>query len=219
MKRLTTPTPPKTLPKTDLADPSKDGVRRALQDSLQRLRVALEALDAAAVFERPAPEVWSPAEHTLHLITSVNAVAKALTYPRWLLRLRFGKSSGSGSYAELVASYQSRLAAGGRAFGRWVPPSEVPADPDAGKALLLARRQRAEQRLMDGLGGWSEKDLDRLCLPHPLIGKITVREMLFFTRYHNLHHCLRVEERASLEEPSANASEPVDRRARPVGAA
>lgn len=182
------------MPQTELSDTSKDAVRRALQESLDRLRAALEALDAERVFERPTPESWSPAEHTLHLVTSVNAVAKGLTYPKWLIRLRFGKSPGSGSYADLVATYQGRLAAGGRATGRWVPPSDVPEDREAGKSHLLERWQRAGKRLMDGLEGWTEKDLDRLCFPHPLIGKLTVREMLFFTRYHNLHHGLRVEE-------------------------
>lgn len=38
------------------------------------------------------------------------------------------------------------------------------------------------------LGKWSDKALDSYLLPHPLLGKMTVREILFFTLYHNLHH-------------------------------
>jgi hypothetical protein len=30
--------------------------------------------------------------------------------------------------------------------------------------------------------------LDLLILPHPLLGKLTLREMLYFTLYHVEHH-------------------------------
>jgi hypothetical protein len=30
--------------------------------------------------------------------------------------------------------------------------------------------------------------LDEYLLPHPLIGKLTIREILYFTIYHNLRH-------------------------------
>jgi hypothetical protein len=39
--------------------------------------------------------------------------------------------------------------------------------------------------------------LDRLRLPHPGLGLLTVREMLLFTLYHNTHHVLGVERRRS----------------------
>ena len=35
---------------------------------------------------------------------------------------------------------------------------------------------------------WDEKELDEYYLPHPILGKLTVREILFFTIYHNLRH-------------------------------
>ena len=33
-----------------------------------------------------------------------------------------------------------------------------------------------------------KKQLDHYLLPHPLLGKITLREMLFFSAYHIQHH-------------------------------
>ena len=46
---------------------------------------------------------------------------------------------------------------------------------------------------------WGELALDRYRLPHPLLGRLTVREMLLFTLYHSVHHfnlvSTRVEER------------------------
>ena len=34
----------------------------------------------------------------------------------------------------------------------------------------------------------SEEDLDYYLLPHPILGKLTLREMLYFTIYHVKHH-------------------------------
>jgi hypothetical protein len=45
------------------------------------------------------------------------------------------------------------------------------------------------------LQGWSEQALDRLRLPHPGLGLLTVREMLLFTLYHNAHHVFGVAQR------------------------
>jgi hypothetical protein len=36
--------------------------------------------------------------------------------------------------------------------------------------------------------GFSEQQLDLLILPHPLLGKLTLREMIYFTIYHAGHH-------------------------------
>jgi hypothetical protein len=35
---------------------------------------------------------------------------------------------------------------------------------------------------------WSEAELDAYRLPHPLLGRLSVREMMFFTLLHNRHH-------------------------------
>ena len=42
--------------------------------------------------------------------------------------------------------------------------------------------------LQERLLRWNEADLDSTRLPHPLMGRMTVREVLHFTVYHNLHH-------------------------------
>ena len=47
------------------------------------------------------------------------------------------------------------------------------------------------------IGKWSEEKLDALQLPHPLLGNLTVREMLLFTLYHQRHHIDVVRRRLS----------------------
>jgi uncharacterized damage-inducible protein DinB len=111
--------------------------------------------------------------------------------PRALLLLRFGPSfAASRSYEAIRETYRATLAAGGRASGVYVPPlQELSADEiERHRADLLARWARANARLRDALTGWGERSLERIRLPHPLLGKLTTREMLFFTLYHNQHH-------------------------------
>lgn len=52
----------------------------------------------------------------------------------------------------------------------------------------MATRTELSQQLWSAIDVWRDADLDRYLLPHPLLGKLTLREMLFFTLYHNYHH-------------------------------
>jgi hypothetical protein len=62
-------------------------------------------------------------------------------------------------------------------------------------AELLARWQRVNQRLRAAVQTWPERDLDRIQLPHPILGNLTAREMLFFTIYHGHHHIAATQSR------------------------
>jgi hypothetical protein len=167
----------------------------ALEASYGRVAEAAEAFQAEAFFERPG-EAWCAAEQLTHLVTSVNAVARGLSM-RWLtLWLLFGRSkAGSRTYDEVKAMYHRQLAAGGRASGPYVPQLDPEVeDPGEARRALLERWHRATGRLDRTLTRWSPKALDRYRLPHPLLGKLTLREMLCFTVYHNHHHAHRIEE-------------------------
>lgn len=133
-------------------------------------------------------DAWNPAEHLAHLCTTVNAVARGLAAPKWLLRLRFGRAAApSRGFAEVREAYRAALAAGGRAPAPFEPPREDGRATER-RAALLGRWSRANGRVRGALARWSERELDRLVLPHPLLGKLTVREMLLFVLYHDLHH-------------------------------
>jgi hypothetical protein len=136
-------------------------------------------------------DAWTPAEHLQHLNIAASAVARGLSIAPWILRLRFGRSRrASRSFVELREDYRARLARGGRAGGRFVPPREqlMGADITTRLAELLARWQRVNARLVGALERWSERHLDRVQLPHPILGKIPTREMVFFIIYHGHHH-------------------------------
>ncbi len=143
----------------------------------------------AEVFVQRQGEKWSPAEHVRHLSKSVRPLALALGLPRFVLWLRFGRGSGASRTFEVVReTYLARLAAGATA-GRFTPsPQSPPNDAAAYRETVLASWRGANTDLRARIAGWDEKALDRCQLPHPALGKLTVREMLFFTLYHNAHH-------------------------------
>lgn len=150
-----------------------------------------------AEFLAPQGEHWSPDRHLRHLVKSVGAVATGMRAPRILLRLRFGRPKRpSRSFEEVVGVYRAALEAGGQARGRYVP-SDVPAeaDPAEWRDGVLARWRRASEALSGAIERWSDEALDRYQAPHPLLGDMTVRELLFFTLYHNAHHARRIAER------------------------
>jgi len=151
-------------------------------------------------FLAPQGQHWSPAVHVRHLRRSCRPVAQALAVPRTVLGLRFGKARGeSGNFESVVARYHSELAAGGNADGSDFDPPAVAIEGSIGgwRAEVIARWTRAVEAVAERTGDWSERALNRYQLPHPLIGKMTVREILLFTVYHNAHHLRRIAERAT----------------------
>ena len=110
--------------------------------------------------------------------------------------MAFGLAEGgSRSYADIVATYRSALEAGGKA-GKWGPSDRVPdLTPDAWRLPIMDYWRDSSELLRSALTGWSERALDRYRLPHPLIGMLTLRELLLWTLYHNALHARRIAER------------------------
>lgn len=135
---------------------------------------------------------WSPADYLKHLIISNKPFAKALLMPREQMEGMFGKAdNGSMSYEALVGIYQKLIDEGLRAE---LAPAVTPVNyrmPEGitdVKTYLIETWDDANQRIISALDGWSETDLDTYRIPHPAIGVITVREMLYFTIHHNRLH-------------------------------
>lgn len=128
---------------------------------------------------------WNASQQLDHLIRSVQPVVLAFTLPSFALKLFFGKANRpSRSYAELVAKYKNKLSDGGRASGRFVPAGLSYSQ----KNSSLKKFRELTTSLTKKLDKKTEEELDLFILPHPLLGKITLREMLYFTAYHAEHH-------------------------------
>jgi hypothetical protein len=141
---------------------------------------------------------WTAAEQLAHLNSAVSAVARGFAVPRFILRIRYGRARNSGrSYTVVRDDYRVLLAAGGRASGPFVPNRhDLPTSQgEARRHDLLARWRRVNNRLRKALESWNEEDLNTIRLPHPLLGKISAREMIYFTLYHAKHHVTATKKR------------------------
>lgn len=133
---------------------------------------------------RSATGRWSAAEHLEHLIRSIKPLNRAIALPLPVLRV-FGRPNRPGrTYNELKQRYREKLSQGGAATGRYIPrlPKQVQRD------RMLEQYQRQVKKLVCRIDNLEEAAMDAYLLPHPLLGKITLREMFFFTIYHTYHH-------------------------------
>jgi len=112
-----------------------------------------------------------------------------LRIPRLLLLACFGVTrSPSRSWEALWSAYHDRLAAGATA-GRYAPPrGAVPVEAAIGQRRLVLQCEGTVLSLENAIEPWREEDLDRYRLPHPVLERVTVREMLMFTLIHFDHH-------------------------------
>jgi hypothetical protein len=104
-------------------------------------------------------------------------------------RLLFGVGmSPSRSFAQIQSIYQEALSNGAQA-GNYAPRRlEYPEYPKGVRQKIMLEWNRVWGQLIRATHGWDDRSLDRLRLPHPLIGKLSMREMLYFTLYHHRHH-------------------------------
>jgi len=137
-------------------------------------------------FYQPAGK-WSAAQQVKHLITATNTSRLAFTLPKFLVRWVGGRPNrASRNYDELVAKYKLKLEQGGRASGRYIPQS-IPAG--YGKERLLHHFIKAMDKMaLSVKKKWKEPQPDQYVAPHPLLGKITLRELCYFTIHHTYHH-------------------------------
>jgi hypothetical protein len=161
---------------------NREQIAAALEDQERQSLAYWNAFDETTFFARIGAS-WSPAETVRHLGKATRAVAKALRMPRIALRFMFGKARRpSMTYDELVSHYRVLLAEGGQA-GRFAPSARA-----SSREAIMSSFIEANRDLRKEIARWPEKKLDALLLPHPLLGKLTVREMLLFTLYHQRHH-------------------------------
>lgn len=177
------------MPRITLQEPSgRDEIVRELRALHGQSRTFWDSFSTPEFFS-PFGDAWSPADNVRHLLKSNRPVARALAMPKTLLAIRFGVGvRTSVTYAELRARYLSLLATGVTA-GRFTPDPLNPSEQsEEHRRSMMATLDTVSENLTSAVSRWREWPLDRLRLPHPALGKLTVREMLFFTLYHNLHH-------------------------------
>jgi hypothetical protein len=136
-------------------------------------------------FLKSKNDKWTAGQQFEHIFLGVKPVRQILSLPKFLLQLIWGQANReSKSYEDLVEKYLLKLENGGRATGRFIPQT---VSYKKGQILKINLNKELDM-LVAKLDRFSEDELDKYILPHPLLGKLTIREMLYFTIYHVRHH-------------------------------
>lgn len=172
---------------------TKQEIIWGLANALATTTSFCETLTDEIFFHQPEIK-WSIAQDISHLITATNSSRLAYTLPKFVVRLYTGKPNRpSRSYDELVEKYKIKLAKGGKASGRFVPK---PIAAAKGKQQLLSNFSVAMHKLALAIEKkWETNQLDQYLAPHPLLGKITLRELGYFNIYHTYHHLALIQQK------------------------
>lgn len=171
----------------------KESIANLLEEKNQMLLTLLEQQDPKKWQQGPVGK-WTSGQQALHLLQSIKPLNNALSMPKFLLRYKFGKANREvRSYETIVQRYQERLKdAQGRTF-RGSQNMKVPDLKE--KSYLLTRLQVENKKLQYKTKKMSDKNLDTLVLPHPLMGKMPVREIIMWTAHHIEHHTRILQEK------------------------
>ena len=165
----------------------KESIANLLDEKHQKVIHWLENQEDEKWNEGPEGK-WTTGQVTLHLLQSIKPLNAALSLPKFVLRYKFGKANREvRDYDTVMKRYQERLknAPQGATFG---PSRNMKIPKLSDKQYLLNRLQVESKKLQYKTRKMSDKNLDTLILPHPLMGKMPVRELLMWTSYHVEHH-------------------------------
>jgi hypothetical protein len=163
---------------------SKNDIYIAIKGAVADVESAIYEITDQQFFSKPENDKWSIAENIQHLILSVNPVNLALSMPLILLKV-FGNSKHHRSYDDIIALYQQKLGEGAKASLPFIP-RKIMMEND--KSMLITTFSKAYNKLNNLFTELTEDQLDDYSLPHPILGKLSIREMLYFTLYHIRHH-------------------------------
>ena len=131
---------------------------------------------------------WNTGEHIVHLIQSENALNKALWLPKFYLKYKFGTNNRDNrTYDQIVKKYQEKLANNPGVVA--TTSKNMPIITLRNKISYISKLDKEKKKLIKKFQNWTEHDLDTYLLPHPLMGRMTIREIVIWTAYHTEHHC------------------------------
>ena len=146
------------------------------------------------------PGKWTMAGHLYHLIKSTKAVNKGLILPKEGLAAMFGKNNRQErTYQGMVDKYEAALRT-----NTVKAPSEYVAETGRTfeRAALIGRFEGELQTFVQALDRWEEDEMSVYVMPHPAIGKCTIREYVYFTTLHTYHHLAILKEHYTEASPA-----------------
>lgn len=167
---------------------NKSEIIGALQTQKLEIPAFLSSIEAKKFFDGSS-ENWSIGHHVQHITSAVNRVGQGLLSAGVLPKREPATASRDfttmrETYLETLKNMPSETL---RQLGSRVTLEEHQ-DLDAYKTQLISSFANAIENFNTALEGFIETNLEQLAMPHPVMGLLSSREMVFFTVFHNTHH-------------------------------
>jgi hypothetical protein len=127
---------------------------------------------------------WNPAQHLIHLTKSGSRIAQGLQASD---QLPNHETQAPRGYETIRDTYLATLKLAPAELLAKVGAS-IQVETGSSQAQIIEKYLLAGKQLREAAQTWSETELDAKAMPHPLLGLLSVREMLEFALYHDLHH-------------------------------
>lgn len=136
-------------------------------------------------FELNINDKWSAGQDLVHLIKVLQIVNIGFTLPKPILRLLFGiNKNDSRSFEHLQQLYKNALESGAKAPKIYIPKPVSYNEKDN----LIQKYESLNKSFIEKLINHTPFELNRYRLPHPILGKISLGELAYFTSFHTSHH-------------------------------
>lgn len=137
---------------------------------------------------------WTPGQQMAHVYLTLVPISQALISKEYIQN-KFGIiDRQTMSYEQVIDIYKKGLSAGGKAPEQYLPQDVTIDQKNENSEKLLTILDAIQQQI----AAYTEEELDTLVLPHPFLGKLTLRELFYLMSYHPLHHLEQTEKNLEL---------------------
>lgn len=141
-------------------------------------------------------EKWSAAENLEHLRLSFAQSWKGLFIPKFISKYLFKKPTHQPlPYEELQEKYRVALVNGAKATKEYIPKVDK---TKLSKDSIIQHFEATVTRYLNEVRYyWEDENIDSYQFPHPILGNITARELMYFNIFHCWHHFNTMRQRNS----------------------
>lgn len=165
---------------------TKEKIIQLLEDSHQTLITFLENQPNALWIKGPKGK-WTTGQQAHHLLQSIKKLNDALSLPKFILKYKFGTSNRElRDFDTIVKRHHERLDAAKGVTFKASRKMKIP--PLKDKPYIITRLQMEHKKLQYKTMKISDSNLNNLVVPHPLMGKMPLREIIMWTAHHVNHH-------------------------------
>lgn len=180
---------------TQIKNPhSKEEILSSMRDITEKVYLYYSSLPPE-IFFNDRMGGWSPAQNLNHITFIAQLAILLLRIPFFFL-IPFGKRRDQKDFLTLREEY---IGSPKPIYIGPLAPAEIhlPPEPESVIRNLLVSWKKTNTELADALATVPESNFDEYSLPHPSLGMLSFREMMYVLIIHPVHHTYKVEQKTS----------------------